>query len=150
MIEQLTKIIAAVMLKKKSGQIEEALRESNNSFNTLLGVNSKLFETLPYETVARMFGISEDPSTGSMKCIIAARLLKLKAELLSETNGKESVKLFHRSLLLYLAGILNMGYTGIDISPYFSDIAEIEKSLNGELTKEEAGMLSKFHKMLKK
>ncbi len=149
MIEQMGKIIAQALLKKEEGNLEEAIKEINNSFGNLVGIDFKLFETLAGDNIAELLGILKDKSTGSMKCIIAAKLLKEKAELLKSSQADESQKNLHNALVLYLKGILNIGYTDVDMESYCNDVRMIEKALKGNVSIEEMFLLFEFFKKMK-
>lgn len=149
MIEQMGKILAKVLLNKEEGKQEEAIKEINNSFGALVGIDSTLLKTLPIENVAELFGISKDKSTGSMKCLIAAKLLKEKSQLLKVDVAEESIEVIHKALFLYLRGLLNIGYTEMDLTCYINDLKSIVDDLNGNLSTEEMVLLFAFHRKRK-
>jgi len=149
MIEQMGKILAKVLLNKEEGKQEEAIREIDNSFGALLGIDSTLLKTLPIENVTALFGISKNNSTGSMKCLIAAKLLKAKSQLYKGIAWEESIENNHKALGLFLRGILDMGYTEIDLTDYINDIKTVSKELKSKLSTEEMYLLFAFHKKLK-
>jgi hypothetical protein len=146
MIEQMGKMIAKALLNKEEGNTEEAIKEIDNSFSNLVGVDFRLFETLTSDNIAELLGILKDKSTGSMKCIIAAKLLKEKAELLKNNQTDESQKYLHKALVLYLKGILNIGYTEVDMESYCNDVRMIEKAFKGKISIEEMILLFEFFK----
>lgn len=149
MIEQMAEVLAKVLFNKEEGKKEEALKEIDNSFNVLVGVDSKLINSLPIEHIAELFGISKDKPTGSMKCIIAGKLLKEKSKLLQETAAEESEQCLHKALGLFLRGILNIGYTELDLANYIDDIKEIENDLRAMLSSEEMFHLFTFYRKIK-
>ena len=149
MIQQMTKMLAKVLLLKEQGNQKEALREVENAFRNTIGIDPELVDTLPIESIAELLGISKDASTGSTKCIVLGRLLKEKAELLSRTNDAKSKEYYHKALGLYLKGILNIGYTEIDLTGYYSDVKDIEKILGNLITTEEVPLLLSFHNSMK-
>jgi hypothetical protein len=149
MIEQLGKAIAKAMVKEKEGNQEGAIKEIEHSFVNLIGVDSLLLEKLSYADISELLGISKDKPTGSMKCIAAAKLLKEKARLLKDTQPEKSLKNLHKALCLYIQGILNSGYTDVDMTGYFSDVMAIEKDLKGKMSAEETALLFEFHKKAK-
>jgi hypothetical protein len=71
MIEQMTKILARVLINREEGRREEALQEIENAFGKTVGIDPLLLDTLPIENIAEMFGILNDDSTGSVKCLVA-------------------------------------------------------------------------------
>lgn len=149
MIEQMGKILAKVLLNKEEGKQEEAIKEIDNSFGALVGIDLTLLKTLPIENATELFGISKDKSTGSMKCLIAAKLLNAKSQLYKSVAWEESIENNHKALGLYLRGILNIGYTEIDLTDYIGDIKAISKELKSNLSTEEMFLLFAFHKKLK-
>lgn len=147
-IEQMGKILAKVLLNKEDGKHEEAIKEIDNAFETLIGIDAQLLNTLSHENIAELFGISKDKSTGSMKCIIAAKLLREKSELFKDIQAEESIKSLHKALCLYLTGILNIGYTEVDMTSYYDDVKKIEKDLKGKLSTSEMFLLFEFYKKI--
>ena len=140
------KILAKVLLNKEEGKQEEAIKEIENSFRTLIGIDTHLLKTLSYENIAELFGILKDKPTGSMKCIIAARLLREKSELLKDIQAEESNENLHKALGLYLKGLSNIGYTEIDMTSYYKDVKMIENVLKGKMTKDELFLLFKYYR----
>jgi hypothetical protein len=137
------------LLKEQCNQ-KEALNEVDNAFRNTIGIDPELVDTLPIERIAELLGISIDASTGSTKCIVLGRLLKEKAVLLSRTNDAKSKEYYHKALGLYLKGILNIGYTEIDLTGYYSDVKDIEKILGNLITTEEVPLLFSFHNSMKR
>jgi hypothetical protein len=148
-IEQMGKILAKVLLDKEEGKQEEAIKEIDNSFGTLIGIDALLLKTLSYENVAELFGISKDKSTASMKCIIAAKLLREKSELLKDVQAEESIENLHKALGLYLKGLLNIGYTEIDMTGFINDVKMLENDLKGKLSTDEYYLLFEFYRDIK-
>jgi len=137
MIEHLGEFLKRALLKKQAGNHEQALSTIESAFGNLLGFDSKLFDALSAEEIAELLGISKDKSTGSMKCIIAARLLKEKAEIQmhTEKNNYFTISLYRKALSLYLQGILN-GYTELDMTSYYIDIKQIADTLGSSIPDE--------------
>lgn len=148
-LEQLGKMLAKILLNKEEGKQEEVIKEIDNSFRALIGVDAHLLNSLSYENIAELFGISKDKSTGSMKCIIAAKLLREKGNLLKDIQAEEAIENLHKALCLYLKGLLNIGYTEIDMESYINDVKIIENELKGMLSKDEWFLLFEFYKKLK-
>jgi hypothetical protein len=149
MIEQMGKILAKVLLNKEEGRQEEAIKEIDNSFGALFGIDLKLLITLPNKNIAELFGISNDKSTRSVKCLIAAKLFYNKLQLRNDISTEEYQEIIHKALGLYLRGMLNIGYTEINLTEYIEDIRSIVKNLNGNLSTEEMSLLFGFYKQLK-
>lgn len=148
-IEQMGKMLAKVLLNKEQGNNEEAIKEIDNSFGTITGVDAHLIESLSHDSIAELFGISKDTAAGSMKCIITGKLLREKADLLKNIRPEESIEMLHRALYLYLKGLSNIGYTEIDMTGYKNDLKTIENDLNGLLSTEEQFLLLEFYRTSK-
>lgn len=102
-------------------------------------------DALSIGDIAEILGILKDKSSGSMKCILAARLLKERAELLSNSKDDKSLEYYHKALGLYLRGLLNIGYTEIDLTDYIADVKTIHKTLQSMPSPEETYLLFKFY-----
>jgi hypothetical protein len=137
MIQQLTKMLAKILLLKEQGNQKEALIEVENAVRNTIGIDPELLDSLSIESISELFGISMDPSAGSIKCIVTGRLLKEKAEIFSSINDAKSKEYYHKALGLYLKGILNIGYTEIDLTSYYSDVKEIDQILGKLISTEE-------------
>lgn len=149
MIEQTGKILAKVVLNKEEGKQEDAIKEIDKSFSQLVGIDSEILNALSSEGVSELFGINIDKSTGSMKCILVAKLLKEKGDLQIKVHPETSIQTLHKALLLYLKGILNLEYTEINMKDNYSDVMSIENVLKGRLSIEEIFLLFEFYKKIK-
>ncbi len=150
MIEQLAKFLAKVILNKDAGDQEEVMSDIQSAFGTILGVDAALFDVLSAQDIAELLGISKDKATGSIKCIIAARLLKEKADI-QEHSDKDSLiasSYYRKALSLYLDGILNCGYTELDMTGYYADVKEIADKLSDSLPEEILLKMFRFHVLL--
>ncbi len=135
MIEQLSKFLAKVLFKKNEGNHEEALSIIESAVENMFGLSLELFNTLSAKDIAELLGISKDKSTGGMKCIVAARLLKEKAEI-HELEGKDysfTISCYQKALSLYLQGMLSIGYTELDLTNYYADINQIANKLGSSI-----------------
>lgn len=95
MIQQLSNFIAKIITNKNAQNYDEALRNIDSAFENILGLNFNLLDTLSADDIAGLLGISKDKSTGSMKCIVAARLLKEKAEVQKASKKDDSFSQFY-------------------------------------------------------
>jgi hypothetical protein len=145
MIEQMTNVLAEVLLLKKDGSQIEALRETDNFIGNTIGIDPVLLDTLSIDDSSELLGISKDKSTGSMKCILAGRLLKEKADILSMNNQNKSIEYCHKALCLYLKGLMNIGYTETDLTTFYEDVKTIEEDLGNSISNEEKQLLVKFY-----
>jgi hypothetical protein len=145
MIEQMTKVLAKVLSLEKDGNQAEALKEADNFIGNTIGVDPVLLDALLIDDSSELLGISKDKSTGSMKCIVAGRLLKEKADILSMNNHNKSLEYYHKALCLYLKGIMNIGYTETDLTTFYKDVKTIEENLGNSISDEEKQLLVKFY-----
>jgi len=131
MMRQLAEFLAKVLFNKKAGNHEAAVVIIKSACAGILGIDFELLEALSAPDIAELLGISKDKSTGSMKCIIAARLLKEKAEIqrLAEKDDSVAVPYYRKALNLYLQGILTIRHTGVDMTGYYADINQIADAL---------------------
>jgi hypothetical protein len=134
-IEQLGKILAKVLINKNEGETEEALSTIDTAFKNILGLDSQLFDTLSDAFIAEVLGISKDKSTASMKCIVAARLLKEKADILKQmaNSNQAALSYYQKALRLYRQGMLNIGYNELDLTSYYADIKQITDQLGNSI-----------------
>ena len=148
MIRQLSQFIARVVLNKNAGNYEEAQSNVEAAFGTILGLDSGLLDTLPADDIAELLGIAKDKPAGSMKCLVAARLLKERADIL-ELSGKDgtlSAAYFLKALRLYVEGLLSIGYTELDLTGYHADVRLITEKLGNSLPVEVMQKMSLLHK----
>jgi tetratricopeptide (TPR) repeat protein len=150
MLRQLAEFLAKVLFNKNAGDHEKALSLIESACGSILGIDFGLLESLSAHDIAELLGISKDKSTGSMKCIIAARLLKEKAEILriSEKDGSVAASYHRKALSLYLQGALTMGYTEMDMTGYYEDIDHIADALGNVLPDDVMFMMFSLYRKL--
>jgi hypothetical protein len=151
-IEQLAKVLAKVMLNKNEKNYEEAISNVENAFNTILGVNSQLLFSISEENLTGLFGISRDKSIGSIKCIVAARLVKELADV-HEMTQKENINAiseYQKALNLYLDGLLNLGYHEIDLNEYYSDVHKLTNKLGTSVEETTKQKLIEYDEMVRR
>jgi hypothetical protein len=150
MIEQLGKILAKVMLNKTEKNYEEAKINIESAIENLLGINSQLLLSISNQNIAELLGMSKDNSIGSMKCIIAARLIKELADIHhAQLENINVISELQKALTLYLDGIINMGYCEIKMDEYYSDINEIIRKLGINIKEETKHKLDEYYKLMK-
>jgi hypothetical protein len=152
MIEQLAHFLSRILLQKDAGNHKEALISIESALETTLGLDSKLLDAISAKDISELLGISSDPPTGSMKCIVAARLCKEKAEVLKHTETDDSVSLlyYQKALYLYLQGVLNIGYTELDMTGYHADIRQIADTLGKSISNDLLFKMFSLYKSLGK
>ncbi len=123
-VEQIAKVIAKVIFNKSVDNIDEAKRDIEKASENALGVNLQLLLSIPESNMVDLFGLSKDKETGSVKCIMAARLLKCYADL-HESENKLQTDLYTKSLNYYLYGLLNIGDSTINKNEIFNEMNEI-------------------------
>jgi hypothetical protein len=146
MIEQLASALARVILNRNTGNNEEALSNVDTACSDILGFDSGLLDTLSAQDVAQLLGLSRKDSTAGMKCLVAARLVKEKADI-EETIGKDTRYPFsdyQKALSLYLDGLLNLGYSELDTNDYYSDVNSIVAKLGNSIPEETMLKLAKL------
>lgn len=150
MMQQMGKFLAQVLFDRKSGDHKKVMADVEAAFGSILGFDFPLFNTLSAKDIAEFLGISKDKLTGSMKCIIAARLLKERAEILEQTHKDASMLIpdYQKALSLYLDGVLNVNDTEVDISGYHDDIKGLEGKLQNFIPDEIMLKLFSFHALL--
>lgn len=130
LVEQLAKILSKVLLNRQEGKPREALEEIENSFGKIIGIDSLVLEALPAEKAAEMLGVSTESPAGGVKCLVAGRLLKEKADILVMDHDGRAMGCYQKALGLYLQGIRNIGAEEMDLKEYYADVKEIEKVLS--------------------
>ncbi len=133
MIEQIGKLLTRVMARREEGEGEDALRLIDEASASVLGIDFGLLRSLPARNIGELMGLTQDRTTGSMKCLIAGRLLKEWADIesLAGVEAGTIASLYRKSLELYLDGLLRMGYTELDMSEYFAQAREIAEQSGG-------------------
>lgn len=128
MIEQLTNVLAKIIFNKKNGNYEEAYSNIDSAFRNMLGLELKFIDKLSAEDIISLLLLSDDPSAAGVKCIIAARLLKEKAEIteLSEKENQSILIDYKKAVKLYQEGFRNIKETDIDLTEYYQDFNDIE------------------------
>ncbi len=136
LIEQLVKVLAKVLFNKKAGNYSAALESINNALNTLVGLDYKMIDDLGANDIKSLLDFANEKPIANIKCIVAAKLIKEKTDLLKLNKIENSKLVFHykKALNLFLEGILNNKYLEIDLSNYYSDVREITSILGNEIT----------------
>ena len=104
LIETLSTVIARVLLKKEVKNYEGAEEELVSAAKSLAGLDLNLIKILSAEDIISLMKTS-DIFAG--RCLISAELLKQYGDILSDKGkAQESLKLYMKSLWLYLEAIL--------------------------------------------
>ena len=138
MIEQVTRLIAKALQRKSDDEYEEALSIIESASGSILGIDYTLFDALSSADCANLLGITKDPSTASIKCLIGARLLKTRADVLIEiSNDSASGRAYYQKAIdLYRIGFAAIGYNELDLTGFYRDITEIANRFPDMLPKE--------------
>jgi hypothetical protein len=136
MIEQLGKFLAQVLFERKAGNHQQALSILESTGSTILGFDFNLLDSLSEKEIKDLFGIAMDSTTAGMKCVVAARLLKEKAELreLIDGNRDQAISNYRKALNLYISGISNMKNSPLNLSDFNSDISVVETKIKNNLS----------------
>ena len=127
MIDQLIKVLAKVLFNKEEGNYEAALGDIETACKALSGVDYQLVNSLTADDIISLMKRTNEGAKISVKSISIAKLLKAKADIL-EASGKEnetSQNDYHKSLVLFLEGILNNQEPEFDVTKYYDDVNEI-------------------------
>jgi len=150
MMRQLAEFLAKVLFKKNAGDHEEALSVIESACGSILGIDFGLLESLSAHDIAELLGISKDASAGGMKCIIAGKILKEKAEIqrIAEKDGSNAASYYTKALSLFLEGVLTIGYTEMDMTGYYADIDQIVDALGNVLPDDAMCKMFSLYRML--
>jgi hypothetical protein len=107
MIEQLSQVVAKVLLLKEANLHLEALEEINNAGKALLGLNAKAMEQLSDRELLMLWTVGGELDAG--KCSLAAGLFKTEGEILDHRgeSGKASAS-FRKGLSLIVETICSL------------------------------------------
>lgn len=138
MVKQLSAFLVKVLLDKKAGKHEDARQRVESAFKDALGFDSSLFDSLTAQSMLDLLGVRDDPGAAGMKCLVAARLLQEKAEVLRLDNPGEPKALHcdQDSLAMYLKGFQWIGDTKIDLSVFIAGMEEITARLQNDFPDE--------------
>ncbi|MCX7727135.1 MAG: DUF6483 family protein [Chitinispirillaceae bacterium] len=147
-IEELSKVLAKILFLKSTGKVEEALNEIENYSSDALGIKLSLLETLSAENIFNLFGNNQ---LGNIKCLLAAKLFKEKALIISPPHSKQAQEIYHKALVLYLKSLLDVKINNESVlAQYYDDVSYIEKEIRHHLTEEEMYFLFKFYEKLER
>lgn len=132
MIEQLVKVLSKIFFNKKEENYEEAVKNIDSAFNSILGLDYNLLNTLSENDIISLLSISKNDPSVNIKYIIIAKLLKERKEMenLINDGNHVSVSDYQKILSLYLEGILNNKNEEIDLHEYYNDVKEIVKKID--------------------
>ena len=147
MIEQLVKALSKILFNKETGDYKSAIKNINNAFNTIVGIDFSLIDKLSAKDIKSLFEMTRDNSTIGIKCIVAAKLIKEKSDILKLNNYDDSKPAigYQKSLSLFLDGILSSKDIEIDMRDYYQDVNGIVKILADEVTPDVRVKLFKFY-----
>jgi hypothetical protein len=150
-IEQLGSVLAKVIINKNAGNYKEAEMNIENAFKNILGFDSRLLSSISNKNINDLLGINKDKSIGSMKCLVAARLLKELADIqeISDKGNQNIISEYQTALNLYLEGLLNLNTCEIKFNEYNSEITEIVAKLGNVIKEETKHKLTKYYELLK-
>lgn len=106
MVEQFTNALSKILFEKDKKNYKEARFEISNSFQNILGLDYELVSIVPTEDLMKF--LKFDDRISNDKCLIAAELYRLDAEIFELQNEFESsIKNYKYSLFLFLETYLN-------------------------------------------
>ena len=149
MIEQLVKVLSKILFNKETGNYESAIKTTESALKSIVGIDFNLIDKLSARDIKSLFEMAKDNSTIGIKCIVTAKLIKEKTDILKLKNNDYSKQIldYQKALDLFLDGILSNKNTEIDLSKFYPDINEIVKILAGEITNNTRTKLSKFYEL---
>ncbi len=149
LLEQFVKVLAKILFNKKMGNYRDAAENAETAFNHLLGLDYNLVSSLSAKDIVSLLNLSTDEMGISIKCIIAARLLKEHTELKSINNPDSPDVLpgYLKALRLYLEAILNNKNKDADLSEYYPEVKELAAKLGDDVPEDIESNLIKFHKL---
>jgi hypothetical protein len=150
MIEQLVQVLAKILFNKEAKNYQEANNDIDAALNNILGLDYNLVYALSARDIISLLEISKDNTMLNIKCIAIAKLLKERAEIknLNDKEDLSSIYDYQKALILFLEGILNNKNTDTDLSSYYSDIKEIVKNINDEISEDIRFKLFKFYELI--
>jgi hypothetical protein len=150
MIEQLVKVLAKILLNKEVGDYNAAFNNIDDALSTIVGFDYNMINQLSTKDVISLLEISKDNSAVTVKCIVIAKLLKEKADLLrqKDNDNKTIIYDYEKALALFLHSILSNKNAEIDIANYYPDVKEIVKNILDEMPIETRFGLFKFYELI--
>jgi hypothetical protein len=111
-----------------------------------------LLLTISEQNLTELLGVSKDKSIGSMKCLVAARLINELADVHEMIQNENIIVIseYQKALNLYLDGLLNLGYHEIDINEYYSDVNKLTNNLGTSLKVTTKQKLIEYNEMVKR
>ena len=149
MIEQLVKVLSKILFNKETGDYESAIKTTDNALKSIVGIDFKLIDKLSAGDIKLLFEMAKDNSTIGIKCIVTAKLIKEKADILKlkDNNFLKRISDYQKALDLFLDGTLSNKNTEIDLSKFYPDINEIVEFLTDEITNDTKAKLLKFYEL---
>ena len=149
MIEQLVKVLSKILLNKETGDYESAIKTTENALKSIVGIDFSLIDKLSAGDIKLLFEMAKDNSTTGIKCIVTAKLIKEKADILNLKNNNYSKQVsdYQKALSLFLDGIIDNKNTEIDLSKFYPDINEIVEFLADEIANDTKTKLLKFYEL---
>ena len=149
LIEQFIKALAKILLNKKADNYRDALQNIDKAYSGILGLDSKLIDISSAEDIISLLKLPGDSTALSIKYIVAAKLIKEKAEINSLLNS-DSLNLkfeYQKSLSLFLEGYLSNKDEDFKLEDYYKDVEELADKLTYRLSLDVKSKLLKFYKM---
>ncbi len=149
MVEQAAKALNRIMVNKKNDSLDEAQKNVENAFNNVLGIDLQLLLLLSESDAAVLFGISNDKEIGSVKCLMAARLLKEYSEIQSKIENKIQLCGYTKALHYYLYGLLNIGDETLNKNEYLKEMNELLNLRGIEINEDMKLKIDEANKLIK-
>ncbi len=147
LIEQFVKALAKILLDKRAGNYGETLQNIDKAFNGIIGLDSKLIDISSAENIISLLKLPGDNTALNIKYIIAAKLIKEKADIKSLDNSEDFNLQFEyqKALSLFLEGYLNNKDEDFPLEAYYKDVEELTDKLEDNISAEVRAKLIKFY-----
>lgn len=150
LIEQFVKALAKILFNKKAGNYGDTIQNIDKAFNGIIGLDSKLIDISSAENIISLLKLPGDNTALNVKYIIAAKLIKEKADIKSLDNSENFNSQFEyqKSLSLFLEGYLSKKDEDFKLEDYYKDVEELAEKLKDSLSLDDKTKLLQFYKMI--
>ncbi len=147
MIEQLGTVLSKILFNKETGNHKEAIENTEKAFSGLLGMDFNMIESLSVNDIKALLEISNDKFSSSVKFVIIAKLLKVRAEIKYALPDKNSKDDYQKVLELFLEGILITKIPRPEFVSFYADINEIISKIDEDIFPDTRLKVFKFFKL---
>lgn len=132
MIQQLTVVLAKVLLKKENNNLNEANFLLDAAFEDIIGLDYNFIKGISSENILSLMNIDGGKPISAGKIIITAKLLFEKAKIENDIkDNRDYLNNCQKSLFLYLEGFTK-GENNDDFIDFIKDVDELAKNFSYE------------------